>query len=118
VAQTQDRQPVVLTLPEEVDAANHAEVEEQIEAAFAPGVTVVIADLTGTKFCDSSGFRTLVTAHHDAADRGIQLRLVVTPGGAVSRMLDLLDLGRLLAIYPTPQAALGQPAAGAAEDVR
>jgi anti-sigma B factor antagonist len=96
----------MLTLPEEVDAANHAEVQERIEAAFAPGVTVVIADLSATLFCDSSGFRALVTAHHDAADRGIQLRLVVTAGGAVRRMLDLLDLGRLLAIYPTPQAAL------------
>jgi anti-sigma B factor antagonist len=102
--------PVIRTLPAEIDAANHAEVHGRLEAACAPGVAVVIADLTGTDFCDSSGFRVLIRAHQAAVARGVQLRLAVTPGGVVSRMLDLLDLGRVLSVYPSLEAALEPPA--------
>lgn len=106
------RPPVIVTLPTEIDATNHAAVHEQLLAACAPGVTTVIADLTGTTFCDSAGFRVLVLAHRSAADDGAQLSVAVTPGGAVSRMLQVLDLERLLNVYLSLDAALESLVAG------
>ena len=79
------------------------------EGAGAPGITTVIADLTGTTFCDSAGFRVLTRAHLDATARGVQLRFAVTPGGVVSRMLRLLDLDHLLSVYPSLDAAPQPP---------
>lgn len=50
--------PVIVTLPAEIDIANGAAVGQQLCSAFAPGVTLVIADMTPTVFCDSSGITT------------------------------------------------------------
>jgi anti-anti-sigma regulatory factor len=49
--------PVVITLPPEIDITNADEIPELITAACAPGVSVIIADLTGTTFCDSGGLQ-------------------------------------------------------------
>ena len=38
--------PVIVTLPAQINAATAEQAAEQISAAFTPGVTVVIADLT------------------------------------------------------------------------
>jgi anti-anti-sigma regulatory factor len=61
---------VIVPLPAEIDIANAEDVGQQLRAAFAPGVTVVIADLGSTTFCDTSGARQLVLAHKRAARRG------------------------------------------------
>lgn len=98
-------QPAVVTLPTEIDAANNDHIHDQLSSALAPGVAVVIADLTGTTFCDSAGFHTLSSAHQDATAQGVELRFAVTPGGVVSRMLQLLDLDETLSVYPSVDAA-------------
>ncbi|HET9972942.1 MAG TPA: STAS domain-containing protein, partial [Streptosporangiaceae bacterium] len=54
--------PVIIVLPREIDITNASDVAELITAACAPGVPVVIADLTGTSFCDSVGLRHLIQA--------------------------------------------------------
>jgi anti-sigma B factor antagonist len=101
----------VITLPHEIDMANANRVGADLQAAFAPGVTVVVADMTGTTFCDSRGIRTLVLARKQAAASGAELRLVVRSAG-VLRVLGLLGLEGWLAIYPSLQEALAaEPAA-------
>jgi anti-sigma B factor antagonist len=103
--------PTVVTLPDEIDAANAESIGEDLQAAFAPGVTVVVADMTATTFCDSLGIRALVWAHKRAAASGAEFRLVV-PSARVLRLLALLGLDGWLAIYPSLQAALpAEPAA-------
>ncbi len=102
-----DLQPVIVILPAEIDADNQGNVRELLESACLAGGTTVIADMTGTTFCDSAAFRMLIRAHQDAAARGVRLHLAVTTGGVVSRMLRLLDLGQLLSVYPSLDAALG-----------
>jgi hypothetical protein len=47
----------VVTLPAEIDIANAGRVGEYLRAAFAPGVRTVIADVPGTRFCDTSATR-------------------------------------------------------------
>jgi anti-anti-sigma factor len=70
-------------------------------------VHVVIADLTTTSFCDSAGIRVLTHVHAEAAGREAQLRLAITPDGPVSRVVQLMDLGSFLRVYPSTEAAAG-----------
>lgn len=97
--------PVIVSLPAEIDIVNTGDVGEQLRAAFAPGVTVVIADLGLTVFCDCSGVRHLMLAHDRADAAGAELR-VVAKSGSVLRVLEVLGADRLLRIYPSVGAAL------------
>jgi anti-sigma B factor antagonist len=96
----------VVTLPAEIDATNSSRVEADLAAACVPGVSVVVADLSETTFCDSTGMRALVHAHHLAASLGIEFRLVVT-APAVLRILELTGLMTVLRLYPSTDAAVG-----------
>lgn len=55
--------PVIVTLPAQLDAAAAEQAAGQITAAFTPGVSVVIADLTAAACCDRSAIRNLLKAH-------------------------------------------------------
>ncbi len=99
---------VIITLPAEIDMATAGRVGQQLASAIAPGVRAVIADLTATTFCDSSGISMLVRAHKQAAANQAQLRLVVR-SGAVLRALTLAQVDRLLPIYPNLSQALAAP---------
>jgi anti-sigma B factor antagonist len=101
--------PAVVALPAEIDMANADRVGADLQAAFTPGVTTVVADMTATMFCDSRGIHALVMAHQRAAASGADLRLVV-PSACVLRVLVLTGLDRWLAIYPSlPEALAVQP---------
>jgi anti-sigma B factor antagonist len=106
--------PAVVTLPAEIDMDNADRVGADLLAAFAPGVTAVVADMTATTFCDSRGVRALVLAHKHAGASGAELRLA-GPAAGVLRVLAVLGLDGLLAIYPSLSAAL--PAERAAQPV-
>jgi anti-anti-sigma factor len=99
------KRPVIVSLPAEIDVANAEDVGEQLRAAFVPGVTVVIADLSSTVFCDASGARQLLIAHKRAVASNREL-LVVISSANVRRVLAILEFDRVLAIYPDLAAAL------------
>lgn len=102
-------QPVVIRLPDEIDITNADSIGDQLRAAFAPGVSVVIADLTDTVFCDSSGIRNLLGAQDAAVASAAQLRLVVR-SPAVLRVFSVMGLAHLLRIYPGLDEALADEA--------
>jgi anti-anti-sigma regulatory factor len=64
-------------------------------------VTEVIADLTTTRFCDSSGVRHLLLAHERASASEVQLRFAVPSDCPMRRVLELTGVHRVLAVYPT-----------------
>ena len=99
------KRPVIVSLPTEIDIANAEAVGEQLRAAFAPGVSVVIADLSSTVFCDASGARQLMMAHKRAVATTRHL-LVVIPSSNVRRVLAILGFDRVLEIYSDLAAAL------------
>jgi anti-sigma B factor antagonist len=103
--------PVIVPLPAEIDMANAGDVGEQLRAAFAPGVSVVIADLGSTVFCDSSGVRQLVLAHKRAVASNRELRVVI-PSAGVLRTVAILGFDRVLEIYPDLAAALATEGQG------
>jgi anti-sigma B factor antagonist len=105
-------QPVVITLPAEIDMANASQVGQQLGSALTPGVQTVIADMTATIFCDSSGISMLVRAHKQAAANRTEVRLAVL-SAAVLRALTLVEIDHLLPIYPTlSQALAARPVPG------
>jgi anti-anti-sigma regulatory factor len=58
----------------------------------------VIADMSGTRFCDTSGIRPLVLAHQRAKASTTGFR-VVAGLGEVRRVLDILRLDTVLDLY-------------------
>jgi anti-sigma B factor antagonist len=112
VADSQHLPAVVIALPAEIDMANAGRVGAELSSALAPGVRTVIADMTATRFCDSSGISVLVRAHKQAVASRTELRLVV-PSGAVLRALTLVRMDDVLPIYPSlSQALAAGPAPG------
>ena len=99
--------PVVVALPVEIDVTNCDQVHDQLIAALEPGVGIVVADLTSTVFCDSSGVHAIMRAYEGAAARDVQLWLAVPQAGSVRRVLELTGVGRLMPVYPSLQDAMG-----------
>jgi anti-sigma B factor antagonist len=97
--------PVVVTLPVEIDISNAGRIGEELCAAFAPGVRTVIADMTGTRFCDSTGISMLVLAHRKALANNAELRLVAL-STAVLRALTLVRIDHFLPVYASLADAL------------
>jgi anti-sigma B factor antagonist len=98
-------QPVVVTLPAEIDISNADRIGEELCAAITPGIKTVIADMTGTRFCDSSGISMLVVAHRKAIASNVELRLVAVTT-VVLRALTLVRIDHLLPVYPSLAEAL------------
>jgi anti-sigma B factor antagonist len=96
---------VVVTLPTEIDISNAESIGEELCAAFAPGVRTVIADMTATRFCDSSGISVLVLAQRKAIAAHAELRLVAL-STAVQRALTLVRIDHFLPVYASLADAL------------
>jgi anti-sigma B factor antagonist len=107
-------QPVLVTLPAEIDMAHADRIGEQLAAASAPGVRVVIADMTATTFCDSVGIDMLLRACRRAAAIGTELRLLL-PCPRVLSVMKILGADAVLPIYLSLEQALADPGAPASE---
>jgi anti-sigma B factor antagonist len=111
MTQAQTTEPVVVGFPDEFDVSNAGDLAGQLRTAIAPGVAAVVADLTSTMFCDSSGLRIIVLAHDWARADNVELRLAVPPGPTLV-VMKLVGLDQLLPIYPGLDEALaGKPIA-------
>ena len=98
-------QAVAVTLPGEIDLMNASEVSDALVRALEGGAAVVIADATGTTFCDCAGVRALLCAHCRAAAAGTTLRVAAATSGRVHRVLELTGADQVLDVYPTMAAA-------------
>jgi anti-sigma B factor antagonist len=98
--------PVVVVLPTEIDVTNADTVYQQLVAVLAPGVSTVIADLTSTSFCDSSGVRAIMRTHERARTRDVVLRLAVSPEGSVRRVLELIGAALILPVHSSVEEAM------------
>jgi anti-sigma B factor antagonist len=95
----------VVTLPGSIDVFCASRIGAELASVLASGVTTVIADMTTTAFCDSSGARVLVAACEQAAANNIEVRLVV-PATFVLQALALMGLDKLLPVYLSLDGAL------------
>jgi len=97
---------LVVPMPGQVDIATAESVRQSLLTTRHSVASVVVADLTSTDYCDSTGFRTLAEMHRALAAKGKELRLAATPAGAVARTLALLELDQVLPAYRNVDAAM------------
>ena len=101
--------PEIVALPREVDISNAPRIGRVLLGAFGPRATVVIADMSLTEFCDSSGIRHLLIANDAASARGCELR-VVLPSPSVLQVMQIMGVDQVLRIYSSLGEALtGKP---------
>ncbi|HEX3311714.1 MAG TPA: STAS domain-containing protein, partial [Streptosporangiaceae bacterium] len=100
----------VVAAPEEIDITNAAELRSALLEAAALGHRTVVADLSRTRFCDSSGLHTLLAAHKRATAEGGEMLLVIV-GTAVLRVFALTCVDRIIPNFTTLGEALAQTSA-------
>jgi anti-sigma B factor antagonist len=101
----QSDEHVVVTLPGEIDLTNSSGVREALFAAVSRQPALVVADMTATTFCDSSGIHAITAAYQRAIAAGTDLRLVIshpTP----RRVFQLCGVDTFISIYLDLPAAL------------
>ena len=96
----------VVTLPSRIDTAASRWLCGQLGSALSSAATV-IADMTATRWSDSSGVRILLLAQEQAMATGVELRLVVS-SAAVLRALAATGADWLLPVYPSLEDALAR----------
>jgi len=102
----------VVALPAEVDVSNAGQVLADLASA-AQDACLVIADMTATTFCDSAGVTALLRAMRTATALGTRLR-VAASALAVTRVLAITGVDRLIEVHPSVAAAMADSGAGAA----
>ena len=80
-------------------------IREELLAVLNQGAVLLVADMSKTDFCDSSGVSALVRVFRHAATSGTALRLVVTTP-AVLRVLSITGVDRLVDVFPSVAASL------------
>jgi len=92
-------------------------VREELTSALLAAVRrapVVVVDVGGLDFLDSSGVHGLIVAHHAALGSGKKL-FVVNPRGSVATVLELTGVTRLLSPHRGDGRLPGPPASDGAQ---
>jgi anti-anti-sigma factor len=99
---------VVARLTGEIDLSNAADVGDQLGAAVPNTALGMVIDLTGTSYLDSSGVHLLFDLSERLQRRQQQLRVVVPEGGAIRRVLRIVELDATVPVVATVEAAVAQ----------
>ena len=97
----------VVAAPEEIDITNAPELRSALLKAAADGHGTLVADMTRTRFCDSSGLHALMAAHKHAQAEGGELRLVI-PGTAILRIFAITAIDRIIPNFTSLDQALAR----------
>jgi anti-sigma B factor antagonist len=97
----------VVAAPEEIDLTNADDLRAALLEAGSNGHKNFVVDLTRTRFCDSSGVRTLARAHRRALDEDRGMLLAVRHA-AVLRVLEITGIGRTIPTFASIEDALAQ----------
>ncbi len=106
-------QLAVVTLPEQIDVSNVAQLRDQLLSVVNRGAAVLIADMSATVSCDHAAVDAIARAYQRAAVNGTQLRLAAA-APVVRRVLSIEGLDRLVSVYPSVEAALAAGTPGPA----
>jgi anti-anti-sigma factor len=88
---------LVVRLPAQLEESNAAAVKASLLAAADRRPHVLIADMSGTRWCDWAGAGALASAFSGALSGGTELRLVATDE-SVRRVLCLNGLDRMMSV--------------------
>jgi len=97
----------VVAAPQEIDITNADGLRSALLEVAAHGHGTLVADMTRTRFCDSSGLHALLAAHKRAQAQGGELLLVI-PSAAVLRVLAITCIDRMIPNFTSLEEALAQ----------
>jgi anti-anti-sigma factor len=105
----------VLRVSGEMDLVTSPAVRQHVHDAVADGRRSVVLDLSGVRFCDSSGVGVLIASRRLLRSCQGRLRLILPARGAedgshVNRVLSALGVRRLFEVYPDVASALDETA--------
>jgi len=89
----------------EVDISNVDDLRDRLTASVEDGRAGVVLDLSDTDYLDSSGLRLLMDLREWLRERGQSLEIVAPSGGAVRRLIELIELEGPLSVHETTEAA-------------
>jgi anti-sigma B factor antagonist len=95
----------VVAVPAEIDITNARDLRSALLAAAAAGPGTLVADMTRTWFCDSSGLHALLAANKRAQAEGGELLLVI-PDTAVLRIFAITGIDRMIPNFNSLDEAL------------
>jgi anti-sigma B factor antagonist len=95
----------IVAAPGEIDITNAADLRSALLEAAAHGHGALVADMTQTQFCDSSGLHALLAAHKRAQADGGEL-LLVLPGTPALRVFAITCIDRIIPSFTTLDQAL------------
>lgn len=87
-----DGEAVRVRIAGEIDLANAAEVQDEINAKITNDATEVVLDLADLAYLDSAGLRILFTLAERLRVLQMRLDLVVPPGSPVRRVVEMSGL--------------------------
>ena len=97
---------LVAELDGEIDLSNAAALGAEIDDRLANEVLGVVIDLTRVTYVDSAGIHVLFDLRHRLKSRGQEICLVVPPGSAIFRALEIAYVPRLVPVFESANAAI------------
>jgi anti-anti-sigma factor len=107
-----DRDRVIVRPYGEIDIATVAAVDAPLEELHGSGFTTIVLDLRWVPFMDSTGLRLILRQCQRAEQDGTTLRVDVTEGGAVHRLLSLTGVLDVLPVSLMPAGPVKRAAPG------
>jgi anti-anti-sigma factor len=98
----------VVAVAGEVDASNAEDLRAAALDELPNSARGLILDLRELSYLDSAGIAFIFDAAERLARRGQELALVVAPGAAFRRALDVTEIDAVAPIVPTLEAARAQ----------
>src|SRR3712207_685893 len=95
----------VLQLAGDLDLAGAPDLARRIDIARRDGVRRLLVDLSGVRFCDSTGLRALLGAARELRIAGGRLSVACPGDGTVARLLDLTGMREALDVHDDVEAA-------------
>jgi anti-sigma B factor antagonist len=96
---------VSVLLPREIDFTNAEQVCAELCVHASAGADVIVADMTGTRFCDSAGLRMLLVVNDRLAGTASQFQVVIPADSPLMRALKFIGFDKILKIAPATTPA-------------
>ncbi|MFD9467163.1 STAS domain-containing protein [Streptomyces sp. NPDC060027] len=94
----------VLEITGDLDHATAPELRNALDSLTLTGGQLLVLDLAGLEFCDSSGITTLLAARNLATELGGGMALAAVPTNT-ARILSIIGLDRVFTIHPDASTA-------------
>ncbi|MER8185075.1 STAS domain-containing protein [Kitasatospora sp. NPDC094015] len=106
VARQAEGGAVVCRLEGELDLDSLAPARTVLEQAIGSGAPLLVVELAGVTFCDSSGLNLLLQTRLAAEQAGVALRLGPL-SAQVARLMEITGAGEVFSVHPSTADALG-----------